>query len=340
VTKTAIVILNWNTSNQLEEFLPFLINYSTNAETEIYVADNASSDNSVALVNEKFPQVKTITLDKNYGFAEGYNRALKQIEAKYYVLINSDIEVTPRWLSPLIDVLDQNEDIKACMPVLHSYKERDTFEYAGAAGGFIDFLGYPFCKGRIFDHQEKDFGQYNGIHEIFWATGACFAIKSDIFHQLGGFDAYFFAHMEEIDLCWRIKNLGYKIVCNSNSIVYHVGGGTLNKTNPWKTYLNFRNNMILLNKNLSIQRRLYVIPFRHIMNFLSILKYLKAKNFPDALAVIKAYFGFLSYLFTKKQNIRIEQYPSHIYKNSIVVDFFIRKKLTFNELNFNQHSSK
>jgi GT2 family glycosyltransferase len=334
VIKTSVVILNWNTRQQLELFLPFLIRYSIGPETEIVVADNASTDDSVAFVKSNFPQIRIISLDKNYGFAEGYNRALEQIEAKYYVLINSDIEVTPNWLDPLILSLETDPKVSACMPKLLSYYQRDSFEYAGAAGGFIDFLGYPFCKGRIFDSIEKDHGQFNGIYEVFWATGACFAVKANIFRQLGGFDPYFFAHMEEIDLCWRMKNWEYKILCNTNSAVYHVGGGTLHKSNSRKTFLNFRNNLILLHKNLSFYRKLYILPIRFIMNFMSVIKFLMAKEKSDALAILKAHNGYFAYLFSKKQNVPAKKYPKLIYPKSIVIDFFIRKKNKFSDLNF------
>lgn len=332
--KTSVVILNWNTRQQLETFLPYLIKYTSGSETEIVVADNASNDDSVSFVQTNYPEIRIIRLDKNYGFAEGYNRALKQIDAQYFVIINSDIEVTPGWLEPLISSLDSDKQVTACMPKLLSYYQRDTFEYAGAAGGYIDYLGYPFCKGRIFDYLEKDQGQFTGTYEVFWATGACIAVKADIFRQIGGFDPYFFAHMEEIDLCWRMKNLGYKILCNTDSTIYHVGGGTLPKSNPRKTYLNFRNNLILLHKNLSFFRKLYILPIRFVMNFMSIAKYLKAKNKPDAIAVFNAYFGYFRYLFVKKQKVNIQQYPSHIYPRSIVMDFFIHKKIKYSELNF------
>jgi hypothetical protein len=332
VIKTAVVILNWNTKSQLETFLPFLIKYTTEENTEIIIADNASTDDSVNFVQGNYPQIRVIILDNNYGFAEGYNRALRQIDATYYVLINSDIEVTQGWLTPIISVLENNPKAAACMPKLISYFERDTFEYAGAAGGYIDYLGYPFCKGRIFDYLEKDNGQFSGIYEVFWATGACMAVKADIYNQIGGLDSFFFAHMEEIDLCWRMKNSGYEIFCNTYSYVYHVGGGTLHKSNPRKTYLNFRNNLILLHKNLPFIKKLQVIPLRFILNLLSIFKYLMAKNHSDANAVFKAYFGYLGYLFTKKQKVVFKQNPSHIYQKSIVLDFFIRKKKTFSEL--------
>jgi GT2 family glycosyltransferase len=335
VIKTSVVILNWNTRHQLETFLPYLVQHTQSPDTEIVVADNASTDDSVDFVKNNFPQVKLIVLDKNYGFAEGYNRALKQIDAKYYVLINSDIEVTPNWINPIITNLENDDLAAACMPKLLSYQQRDTFEYAGAAGGYIDFLGYPFCKGRIFDSLEKDEGQFEGISEIFWATGACIALKAEIFNKLGGFDPYLFAHMEEIDLCWRMKSIGYKIYCNTNSKVFHVGGGTLNKTNPFKTYLNFRNNLILLHKNLPFFRKAYILPIRFIMNFLSIIKYLMARNSPEAIAVLNAYWGYLGYIFSKKQKVFSKAYPNQIYKNSIVVDFFVRKKEKFSDLNFN-----
>jgi GT2 family glycosyltransferase len=334
VIKTSVVILNWNTRHQLEYFLPFLLKYTLQKDVEIVVADNASTDDSVEYVRSHFPEIRIIQLEKNFGFAEGYNRALAQVDSKYYVLINSDIEVTPGWLDPIISVLENNTDVAACMPKLLSFNQREYFEYAGAAGGFIDYLGYPFCKGRIFDYVEIDQGQYDGIYDVFWATGACFAIKADIYKELGGLDPYFFAHMEEIDLCWRLKNLGHKIQCNTNSTVYHVGGGTLHKSNPRKTYLNFRNNLILLHKNLSFGRLIFIMPVRFAMNFLSVLKYLKANNISDAKAVLMAYWGYVKYLFSTKQKTIVKMYPTEIYKRSIVVDFFIRKKFKFSDLNF------
>ena len=247
--KTAIVILNWNGQKMLAEYLPTVLNYSRN-EADIYVADNASTDDSLQLLSSRFAECKTIVLDKNYGFAEGYNRALKQVDAEYYVLLNSDVEVTHHWLTPLIEYMDAHPDIAACQPKLLSVFDKDKFEYAGASGGFIDDYGYPFCRGRIFDTVEQDNGQYDYPMEVHWATGACLFIRSKDYWEAGGLDSLFFAHCEEIDLCWRLRILGKKIYCFPESKVYHVGGGTLPKGNPMKTYLNFRNNLTMLYKNL------------------------------------------------------------------------------------------
>lgn len=333
MTHTAIVILNWNTRHQLATFLPFLLKFTDIHNNKIIVADNASTDDSVAYVMQNFPAIDIIRLDKNYGFAGGYNRALAQIEATNYVILNSDIEVTENWLEPLISLLDADPEVAACMPKFLSYRDREYFEYAGAAGGYIDYLGYPFCKGRIFDALEKDLNQFEGIFEVFWATGACIAIKSAIFHQMGGFDPFFFAHMEEIDVCWRIQNHGYKILCTTASSVYHVGGGTLPKGNPRKTYLNFRNNLILLYKNLPQNKR-YILFYRFILNKLSIVKFIWAGMFADAWAVLKAYFGYLHYVAISGKRKKVYTYPTTIYPKSIVTDFFIYKKEKFSDLHW------
>ena len=239
MTKTAVVILNYNGEKFLREFLPVVIKLSGNAK--IVVADNGSTDLSVELLKQKFPTVELIRLDNNYGFCGGYNRALKQVEAEYYVLLNSDVEVTPEWLEPLVALLDSSSDIAAAQPKVLSYNDKDHFEYAGAAGGFMDSLGYPFCRGRLFDITEKDTGQYNDTREVFWATGACLIIRSAVYHKLGGLDEDFFAHMEEIDLCWKVQRAGHKVYYCGTSHVFHVGGGTLSKSNPRKTYYNLRN---------------------------------------------------------------------------------------------------
>lgn len=245
--KTAIVILNWNGKEFLNQFLPQVISYSPGAE--IYVADNASSDGSVAFVQSNFPQVKLVVNQQNGGFAKGYNDALKEICADYYLLLNSDVEVSENWLEPLLAKMESNPNIAGCQPKVLSYKDRKRFEHAGASGGFLDHNFYPFCRGRILDVIEEDKGQYDGEAEIFWATGACMLIRADLFHKVGGFDETFFAHMEEIDLCWRIKKLGYQFFVCPSSVVYHVGGGTLDYLSPKKTYLNFRNSLFMITKN-------------------------------------------------------------------------------------------
>ena len=250
--KTAVVILNWNTKGFLEEFLPPLLDSVTRCDgAEVIVADNASSDGSLELMKEKFPQVKTIALDANYGFTGGYNKALKLVEAEYLVLINSDIEVTDDWLEPLVKWMESHPDCGACAPKLHSWQEKEKFEYAGAAGGYIDKYGYPFCRGRVMKRLETDNGQYDSPADVFWATGACLMVRASVYKGLGGLDERFFAHMEEIDLCWRMQLSGWKITVVPASTVYHVGGGTLPATSPFKLFLNYRNNLLMLENNLA-----------------------------------------------------------------------------------------
>ena len=303
--KTAVVVLNWNGKAWLEKFLPTLVKHSQ--EATVFVADNASTDNSVAFVKENFPAVKIIINASNGGYAKGYNDALKQIDAEYFVLINSDIEVTKGWLSPIITLMDSDKNIAACQPKLLDYNKRNTFEYAGASGGFMDNLGYPFCRGRIFDDLEQDKGQYNDAVEVFWATGACLFVRSTHFWELGGLDEDFFAHQEEIDLCWRLKNKGYKIMVQPKSVVYHVGGGTLNASSPFKTHLNFRNNLFMLFKNLPISYLFTTIPMRLVLDGVAALTFLnKEKGLEHVLAIAKAHFSFyfaIPNLIAKHQKI-------------------------------------
>lgn len=288
MAKIAIVILNWNGQQMLAKFLPNVVEYSRQ-EAEVWVADNCSSDNSMHLLETQFPQVKTIVLEQNFGFAEGYNRALKQIEAEYYVLLNSDVEVCHHWLTPLIEFMDSHPGVAACQPKLLSEQDRDSFEYAGACGGFIDKYGYPFCRGRIFDTVEADNGQYDYQQEVLWATGACMMIRSKDYWRVGGLDGRFFAHNEEIDLCWRLRLTGRKIYCIPESEVYHVGGGTLPKSNPMKTYLNFRNNLTMLYKNLSDQELEHVMRVRWFLDYLAAFEMLLLKrNLGDFRAIFKA----------------------------------------------------
>lgn len=250
--KTAVVILNWNTEGFLREFLPgLLLSVSKVEGAEVIVADNASTDGSMKVMKEEFPQVRTIVLDKNYGFTGGYNRAFEQIDSDLFVLINSDIEVTEDWLGPLVDWMDRHPECGACAPKLHSWQERDKFEYAGAAGGYIDRFGYPFCRGRIMKRLETDYGQYDSPADVFWATGACLMVRSSVYSELGGLDERFFAHMEEIDLCWRMQLGGWKVNVVPESVVYHVGGGTLPAESPFKLQLNYRNNLLMLENNLA-----------------------------------------------------------------------------------------
>lgn len=334
----AIVILNWNTRRLLEQYLPLVIEYSRAMATEIWVADNASSDGSLDMLLQKFPSVKTIALEKNFGFAGGYNRALGRIRAKYYMLLNSDVEVSEGWLDPLFIFMEANPAAASCMPKIRSFHDRSRFEYAGAAGGFLDYLGYPFCRGRIFDALEEDKGQYDELTEIFWATGACSLIRAEIFHRMGGFDELLFAHQEEIDLCWRMKRAGYSIWCCPQSTVYHIGGGTLPKSNPWKTYLNFRNNLILLFKNLPPHRLSKILLARLFLDGISGLRFLLRGDLSDMLAVIRAHFAFYglmhNYREYRKQQVWKDE-PSNVkgsYGKSIAWDFFIRKIRNFSEL--------
>ena len=250
--KTAVVILNWNTEGFLKEFLPGLLHSVGKVDgAEVIVADNASTDGSLKVMQELFPQVRTIAFEKNYGFTGGYNKAFDQIDSEYFVLINSDIEVTENWLSPLVDWMDTHPGCGACAPKLHSWQEKDKFEYAGAAGGYIDRFGYPFCRGRVLKRLETDNGQYDNPKDVFWATGACLMVRSSLYRKLGGLDERFFAHMEEIDLCWRMQLKGHKVTVVPDSVVYHVGGGTLPATSPFKLFLNYRNNLLMLDNNLA-----------------------------------------------------------------------------------------
>ena len=310
--KTAVVVLNWNGKEWLEKFLPNLVNHSQVAT--VFVADNASTDDSVDYVKINFPTVKIIVNAINGGYAKGYNDVLKQIDAEYFVLINSDIEVTAGWLSPIISLMDSDKQIASCQPKILNYNSKTKFEYAGASGGFIDNLGYPFCRGRIFDDLEQDKGQYNDAVEVFWATGACLFVRSTHFWELGGLDEDFFAHQEEIDLCWRLKNKGYKIMVQPKSVVYHVGGGTLNAGSPFKTHLNFRNNLFMLFKNLPISYLFTTIPMRLVLDGVAALTFLnKEKGLEHVLAIAKAHFSFyfaIPNLIAKRQKI--------IQKNSLV----------------------
>ena len=286
--KISIVILNWNGKEMLSKYLPSVLQYSRDVAT-VYVADNASTDDSLTLLREHFPEVKLIVLEKNWGFAEGYNQALRQIESEYYLLLNSDIEVTHHWLTPLVEYLDSHPDVAACQPKLLSVVDKDCFEYAGACGGYLDRLGYPFCRGRVFDIVECDNGQYDYPSEIHWATGAALMVRSKDFWDVQGFDGRFFAHNEEIDLCWRLRIRGRKIMCIPESYVYHVGGGTLPKSNPMKTFLNFRNNLTMLYKCLPEDELKLVMRWRWWLDYLAAWEMLLLKrNIGDFKAVYRA----------------------------------------------------
>ena len=286
--KTAIVILNWNGAKMLRQYLPSVLQYSRD-EATVYVADNASADDSLELLRQHFPEVQLILLEKNWGFADGYNKALAQIDAEYYLLLNSDIEVTHHWLTPLVEFMDSHPDVAACQPKLLSIFERDKFEYAGACGGYLDRYGYPFCRGRLFETVENDDGQYDTPAEVLWATGAALLVRARIYNNVGGLDGRFFAHNEEIDLCWRIRLLGYKIYCLPDSVIYHVGGGTLPKSNPMKTFLNFRNNLTMLYKCLPESELRHVMRWRWWLDYLAAWEMLLLKrNLGDFRAVYRA----------------------------------------------------
>jgi GT2 family glycosyltransferase len=328
--KIAIVILNWNGVQLLENFLPSVLQYSP--EATIYLADNASTDDSISFVLANFPSVKIVKNDSNLGFAGGYNEALKHIDAEIYALVNSDIEVTENWLQPILKTLESEPKTAIIQPKILDFKRKEYFEYAGAAGGFIDKYGYPYCRGRIFDTLEKDNGQYNDDCEIFWASGACFFIRSTVYNELKGFDADFFAHQEEIDLCWRTNNKGYKIKYISESIVYHVGGATLQQGNPKKTFLNFRNSLLMLTKNLPKDKLYWILFCRMILDGMAGLQFITQGKMNHFLAILKAHGSFYR-LFLSNLKKR-EQFQSKIYYNqkSIVFLYFIKKVRIFKHL--------
>jgi GT2 family glycosyltransferase len=336
--KVAIVILNWNGAKLLQQFLPSVVRYSKSDSTEIIVADNGSTDQSLEILRNEFPEVRLLDLKQNYGFARGYNEALKQIEADYFVILNSDVEVTSDWLQSPINLMESNPGIAAIQPKILSYHQKTHFEYAGAGGGFIDRYGYPLCRGRIFNKIEADTGQYNQTTEIFWATGACMFVRASQFHEAGGFDADFWAHMEEIDLCWRLKNRGYKIVYTHESTVYHVGGGTLAYDNPQKLFLNFRNNLWLLFKNLPGHQLVSVLFIRMVLDAVAALKLLAEFNLNGIRSVLKAHYYFwisLPELIKKRKLIKMNSSSkplTGILQKSLVFQFYFRKRKRFSDL--------
>ena len=336
--EVAIVILNYNGKKFLEQFLPSVIQHSVGAK--IIVADNGSTDGSSELVKKVFPSVELITSSTNLGFCGGYNYALKQVEAKYYVLLNSDVEVTEGWLEPVIKLFREHSDIGAAQPKILSRKKQNEFEYAGAAGGMIDSLGYPFCRGRIFNSVEEDQGQYNDAVPIFWATGACHFVRAELYHQLGGLDEDYFAHMEEIDFCWRLQRAGYKIYYQGESTVYHVGGGTLSAANPRKTYYNFRNGLSLIFKHFPTRELIWKLPLRLVLDWAAAFKFLIQPSPKDAWAVLRAHGYFISHLLGERAkrtklkfqlgNFKVKQ----IYPNFLVVDYFLFGVKEFRKLRF------
>lgn len=335
--KVAVVILNWNGLKYLEQFLPSVL-ASTYSNFDIVVGDNASTDGSVVFLRNTYPNVVIIENNENYGFTGGYNRVLKQVEADYYILLNSDVDVAPGWIEPVLTLMESDDTIAAAGPKLRSFFYKTYFEYAGAAGGFMDRFGYPFCRGRIFDELEEDKGQYDIPGEVFWASGAALFIKKKCWDAVGGFDDSFFAHMEEIDLCWRLKNMGYKVMYCPQSTVYHVGGGTLAAESPFKTYLNFRNNLLLLKNNLPAGKAFLIIFIRFWMDLLALVKFLADGKSKNAWAISKAHQSFVKQLFSRRMETSEAAIPSHYplltgyYSRSIVWDFFVRKKKKFSQL--------
>ncbi len=350
-SKIAVVILNYNGEKLFPVFLPSVIKHSTNEFTEIIIADNASTDNSIDYLKENYPQIRRIELTQNHGFAEGYNQALtilknegeqnQQKQFDYYILLNSDVEVTQNWLTPILEIFekDTEKNISAIQPKIRMHAHKHLFEHAGAAGGIIDYLGYPFCRGRIFDTLEEDKGQYNNQISIFWASGAAMAIRAEVYHNLGGLDKDFFAHMEEIDLCWRIHHTGKKIVYCPESTVFHLGGGTLNPMSERKTYLNFRNGLTLLLKNLPSKNLFFKIYFRMILDGIAGIKFLLDGKPKFTLAILKAHFYMyanLSSILKKRKDNQNRfgtlKYPSIVYPKSIVWQYFAKKNKTFDKL--------
>lgn len=335
--KIAIVILNWNGAHMMRTYLPTVIKNSP--EAEVIIADNASSDDSLKMLASDFPEIRTIVLDKNYGFAEGYNKAFKQVEAEYYLLLNSDVDVPEGWLAPLLDFMESHPKAAACQPKLRAIKDRDSFEYAGAAGGFIDKYGYPFCRGRIFETVEKDHGQYDRNMEILWATGACMMVRSKDYWDAGGLDGRFFAHNEEIDLCWRIRLLGRKIYCITDSVAFHLGGGTLPKGNPRKTFLNFRNNLTMLYKNLPDSELHHVMRIRFFLDWLAAFQMLiLGRSLGDFKAVIQGRREFnrwkhdfdndRKHIQTTRKVNRIPE----IFEKSLLWQYYAKGKKLFSQL--------
>ena len=335
---TAIVILNWNGLDYLKKFLATVVKYSVNNGTIVCVADNCSTDGSQEWVSGNFREVKLIRLDKNHGFAGGYNLAFEQLDSKYFVLINSDIEVTEGWLQPLVSFMDNNTDVASCQPKILSYNNKESFEYAGAAGSFIDRYGYPFCRGRIFDNIEKDNGQYDSQINIFWTSGACMIVRSSAWEKCGGFDSGFFAHMEEIDLCWRFHKAGYRVSYIPGSVVYHVGGGSLPYNSPFKTYLNFRNSLYLLYKNLPDNKLHSILFMRRLLDGVAAVIYLLKGNFGSFKSIWKAhidYYRNIKELRIKREMVKkLEVIPSSapILNKSIVFEFYVKGNKTFNSL--------
>lgn len=325
----AVVILNWNGKNLLEQFLPSVTQYSP--EATVYVADNASTDNSVEFIKANYPDVKIIQNKGNFGYAKGYNEALQEVEEDIYALVNSDIEVTQNWLQPILSLFEDDNETAIIQPKILDYKNKTHFEYAGAAGGYIDKYGFPFCRGRIFDTIEADNGQYNDTTQIFWASGACFFIRKEVYRSLNGFDEDFFAHQEEIDLCWRAFNTNYKAMYCSESVVYHVGGATLNAGSPRKTFLNYRNSLWMMLKNLPTSKLFPVLFLRLSQDGISGIRHLSRGEFSHLWAILKSHFYFYLKFFHFINKRGSKQYHNYFRVNSIVYLYFIRKGKIFDK---------
>lgn len=334
MTKIAIVILNWNGKSWMEKFLPGVLKHLPDY-AQLIVADNKSTDDSISFLEKTYPQIELIINEENDGFAKGYNDALKKVKAEYYVLLNSDIEIKSNWIEPIIDFMESNSDVAICQPKILDQKKSEYFEYAGAAGGFIDYLGFPFCRGRIFQELEKDNGQFNDTKQIFWCTGAAMFIRSEVYHELKGFDESFFAHMEEIDLCWRAQNLGYKVFYKGDAEVFHVGGGTLPKHNPRKAYLNFRNNLFMLVKNWPSKNFYPKLLFKLILDGIAAIKFLIEGDFGQFKAVFNSHIALyknLRTLIKQRKSIPKTNNKLPIYNKSIVLEHFVKGKSMFSEL--------
>lgn len=328
--KIAVVILNWNGTKLLEQFLPSIVKYSP--EADIYLADNASTDDSVAFVKANFPTIKIIENESNFGFAQGYNEGLKSIDADIYALVNSDIEVTENWLKPIIETFENEPKTAIIQPKILDFKNKNYFEYAGAAGGFMDKYGYMFCRGRIFETLERDNGQYDDNCEIFWASGACFFIRSSVYKEMKGFDADFFAHQEEVDLCWRAFNKGHRIKYNSQSVILHVGGATLQHGNPKKTFLNFRNSLLMMVKNLPKNQLIPILLIRLILDGIAGIQFLFQGKFEHFLAILKAHFSFYWLLYKNYNKRDSFQAKKYYLTKSIVYLYFINKVKVFSNI--------
>lgn len=331
----AIVILNWNGRLYLERFLPSVM-ASTYPVLQVVIVDNASADDSIEYLQQNFPSINIVRLPQNFGYAGGYNRGLKQVQADYYILLNSDVEVQPAWIEPVIQLMENDRSIAVCQPKILMYDHKEMFEYAGASGGWLDHLGYPFARGRIFDVCEKDNGQYDSAEPIFWASGAAMFVRSKVYHELGGLDEFFFAHQEEIDFCWRVQLAGHKVYACPASVVYHVGGGTLPKGNKRKVFLNFRNNLIMLAKNLPPGQALWKLPFRLVLDTISACKSLFEGQGVYFVAIFKAHFAFLAWIPGRRQkSIFPEKRSGRLtgwYAGSVVWQHFVKGKTRFDEI--------